>query len=107
MNNMVIGQYVPMDSLIHRLDPRTKISIIFSFVVIVFFANNLPSYLILTGFALGSMFATKVPIRFVLKGLTPVWFLIIFTFFLHIIITKEDTVFLEIYLFKVIFKCLF
>src|SRR5690625_3298687 len=101
MNNMIIGQYVPGDSLIHRLDPRTKITIIFVFVIIVFFANNFMSYAILTLFALGSMFTTRIPIRFVLKGLTPVWFLIVFTFLLHIIITKEGTILLEIYKFKI------
>jgi len=101
MNNMIIGQYVPGHSFVHRLDPRTKITIIFAFVIIVFFANNLISYGVLTTFALLSMFMTKIPFRFILKGLTPVWFLIIFTFILHIIITKEGTIVLEIYNFKI------
>ncbi|OZU87275.1 transporter [Virgibacillus indicus] len=99
-NSMIIGQYVPGNSLIHRLDPRTKITIIFFFVFIVFFANNLVSYTILTVFALSSMFISRVPIRFILKGLTPVWFLIVFTFILHLFVTKEGTVFFDLYLFQ-------
>src|SRR5699024_8987934 len=78
-NSLIIGQYVPGDSLVHRLDPRTKITIIFFFVVVVFFANSVGSYGVLTIFALTSMFTTRIPIRFIMKGLTPVWFLIIFT----------------------------
>lgn len=91
-NSLIIGQYVPGDSFIHRLDPRTKITIIFFFVFIVFFANNVPSYSILVIFALTCMFTSQVPVRFIMKGLTPVWFLIIFTFILHLFVTKEGTV---------------
>ncbi|MBR7795382.1 energy-coupling factor transporter transmembrane protein EcfT [Agaribacter marinus] len=98
MNNaLVIGQYVPGNSIIHKLDPRTKISIIFIYVFIVFFANNVWSYGILTAFALASLISSKVPIKFILKGLTPVWFLIIFTFILHMIVTKEGKPVLEIF----------
>ncbi|AIF42079.1 energy-coupling factor transporter transmembrane protein EcfT [Virgibacillus halodenitrificans] len=100
-NSLIIGQYVPGNSLIHRLDPRTKITVIFFFVFIVFFANNVVSYSILTLFAITCIVTSKVPIRFIAKGLTPVWFLIIFTFILHLIVTKEGTVLLEIFRFKI------
>lgn len=100
-NAMIIGQYVPGNSLIHRLDPRTKIIIIFCFVIIVFFANNPLSYGLLTLFVLLSVFITFIPIRFILKGLTPIWFLIIFTFLLHFFLTKEGPVLFEIISIKI------
>lgn len=99
--NMIIGQYVPGESLIHRLDPRTKITIIFCFVIIVFFANSIGSYAALAIFALASVLTTRIPIRFIVKGLTPVWFLIIFTFILHLFVTKEGTVLFELFFLKV------
>ncbi|RKQ32315.1 energy-coupling factor transporter transmembrane component T family protein [Oceanobacillus halophilus] len=99
-NSLIIGQYVPGTSIVHRLDPRTKITIIFFYVFIVFFANNLPSYGILILFALASTFISRVPIRFIMKGLTPVWFLIIFTFILHLFVTKEGTVIFDFWIFK-------
>ncbi|WP_156291739.1 energy-coupling factor transporter transmembrane component T family protein [Oceanobacillus salinisoli] len=99
-NSLIIGQYVPGDSLVHRLDPRTKITIIFFYVFIVFFANNLPSYGILILFALSSMLTSRVPIRFIMKGLTPVWFLIIFTFILHLFVTKEGNVIFNFWIFE-------
>ncbi|MFZ3578119.1 energy-coupling factor transporter transmembrane component T family protein [Virgibacillus sp. DJP39] len=102
MNNaMIIGQYVPGESLVHKLDPRSKITIIFFFVFVVFLANSLLSYGILTLFALASMFTTRIPISYIIKGLTPVWFLIIFTFFLHLFVTKEGTVLFEIFSFNI------
>ncbi|MYL61370.1 energy-coupling factor transporter transmembrane protein EcfT, partial [Virgibacillus halodenitrificans] len=77
------------------------ITVIFFFVFIVFFANNVVSYSILTLFAITCIVTSKVPIRFIAKGLTPVWFLIIFTFILHLIVTKEGTVLFEIFSFKI------
>ena len=94
---MIIGQYVPGNSFIHRLDPRTKIIVIFCFVIIVFFANNLLSYSLLTLFVFFSVIITFIPIRFILKGLTPIWILIIFTFLLHFFLTKEGPVLFEIF----------
>src|SRR5690625_3862522 len=100
-NSLIIGQYVPGKSLIHRLDPRTKITIIFFFVFFVFFANSFWSYSVLTVFAFISVLITRIPIKFILKGLTPVWFLIAFTFLLHIFITKEGNVLIEVFSLKI------
>lgn len=100
-NKLIIGQYVPGNSVIHRLDPRMKMILIFLFVIIVFFANNWQSYATLTIFAFSAMFLTKIPLRFVLKGLFPVWILIIFTFLLHLIVTKDGQVLAEIFSFKI------
>ncbi|MFC3040892.1 energy-coupling factor transporter transmembrane component T family protein [Virgibacillus xinjiangensis] len=99
-NSLIIGQYVPGNSIVHRLDPRNKMVLIFFYVIIVFFANTVWSYAIITGFALISMLASKVPIRFILKGLTPVWFLIIFTFILHLFVTREGEVFFDLWFFE-------
>lgn len=96
-NLMIIGQYVPVDSFIHRLDPRTKIIIIFLFVLFVFFANNVWSYGLLTVFTICTVLSTRVPFRFILKGLTPVWFLIVFTMLLHLFLTKEGPVIYDLF----------
>lgn len=98
MNNaFLIGQYVPSDSVIHRLDPRTKIMMIFMFVIFVFFANSFESYAWLIAFAVSAALATKIKLPFIIKGLTPVWFLVIFTFILHLIVTREGSVLFEIF----------
>lgn len=99
-NMMIIGQYVPGNSLIHRLDPRTKILIIFFYVIFVFFANNVYSYSLLTLFVAITVLITFIPIRFIIKGLTPIWFLIVFTFLLHLFLTKEGPVAFEVFSFK-------
>ena len=95
LNSVIIGQYVPGDSFIHKLDPRTKIIIIFFYVIVVFFANNAWSYGLLTLFVILAIMITRIPLHFILKGLTPIWFLIFFTFLLHLFLTKEGPVVLD------------
>lgn len=99
-SSLIIGQYVPGKSIIHKLDPRTKITVIFFFVILVFFANNPWSYGLLITFALLSTAITRIPLSFISKGLKPIWFLIAFTFILHLIVTKEGTVIAELWKFK-------
>ncbi|WP_226585721.1 energy-coupling factor transporter transmembrane component T family protein [Halobacillus litoralis] len=96
-SSLIIGQYIPTDSVVHRLDPRSKIAIIFFYVVIVFFANSVMSYGVLALFAVGSAILSKVPLSYIMKGLKPVWFLIIFTFFLHIFVTRDGAVAFSIF----------
>ena len=43
-NKMIIGRYLPYDSFVHRLDPRTKLLAAIYYIVIIFFANNLATY---------------------------------------------------------------
>src|SRR5690625_8047623 len=104
-NSLIIGQSVPTQSLIHRIDPRTKITIIFVYVIIVFFANNVLSYSLLTGFAILAILLTKIPIRLILKGLTPIWFLIIFIFTFHMFVNKTCNVYFEIFSFQFYTVC--
>lgn len=102
MNNaFIIGQYVPGESAVHRLDPRSKMIIIFSFVIIVFFANSFWSYALLTFFSFACALLTRIPFSYIVKGLMPVWFLILFTFLLHLIMTREGEVLFEIFAFPI------
>lgn len=92
MNSMIIGKYVPGDSLIHRLDPRTKLIMMFIYVFIVFLANNGWTYGLLTCFTCALFVLSRIPITFMLKGLKPILWVIVFTFLLHVLLTKEGHV---------------
>src|SRR5690625_6757414 len=89
MDSMIIGQYIPGNSLIHRLDPRTKLIIIFFYVIVVFFANNAASYGLLSAFVVISLINTRIPIRYILKGLTSIWFFILFIFIFLLFFSNE------------------
>ena len=92
----VIGQYLPGNSPIHRLDPRTKLMIIFTFVCLLFFVNHWTGYLLFSLFTMLSIALSQVKWSFILKGVTPVWFFIVLTFILHILITREGDVLWQI-----------
>lgn len=89
MEKIIIGRYVPADSLLHRMDPRSKLILIFMFVCVVFVANNVLTYGILLLYTFMMALSSKVPIRFILGGLKPVLWLIVFTFLLHLFLTKD------------------
>ncbi len=95
LDNMIIGRYVPADSILHRMDPRSKLLFVFLFVCVVFLANNLVTYAILGAYTLLLVGLSKIPLRFMLNGLKPILFIIFFTFFLHVFFTKEGEVLLE------------
>ncbi|MDQ0272610.1 energy-coupling factor transporter transmembrane component T family protein [Cytobacillus purgationiresistens] len=101
MEKMIFGRYVPADSVIHRMDPRSKLIIIFLFVCIVFIANNAWTYGALVIYTFLMLGLSKVPMRFVFGGLKLVFILILFTFFLHVFLTKEGPVIFELGWFKV------
>ncbi|MFT8319527.1 MAG: energy-coupling factor transporter transmembrane component T [Bacillus sp. (in: firmicutes)] len=92
MGKMLIGRFVPMDSTLHRMDPRSKLIIIFSFICVVFLANNNWTYITLIGYVFFMVFLSKVPIKFIYNGLRPILWLIIFTLFIHLFFTKEGNV---------------
>ena len=96
MEKMIIGRYVPADSLLHRMDPRSKLIIVFMFVCVVFIANNVWTYAILTGYTLTMAVLSKIRARFLIGGLKPVLWLVLFTFFLHLFLTKEGDVIFEL-----------
>ncbi|WP_124058132.1 energy-coupling factor transporter transmembrane component T family protein [Vaginisenegalia massiliensis] len=79
MDKMILGRYLKLDSWIHHLDPRTKLLASFYFILIVFLANNLATYVALTGFMVLAVVLSKVPLGFFLKGVRPLILLILVT----------------------------
>lgn len=91
MNSIIIGRYIPTGSFIHKMDPRGKMIIAISFLIIVFFANNWQSYLVLGAFVLLGVFLSKIPINHFIKGIAPLIWIILFTVALQIFFTTGGT----------------
>jgi energy-coupling factor transport system permease protein len=96
MDKMIIGRYVPADSLIHRLDPRSKLIIVFLFVCIIFLANNLFTYALIGIYTFLMLGLSRIPIRFLYAGLKPVLWLVLFTLLLQVFFTKEGSLLFEL-----------
>ena len=95
MDKLILGQYVPGDSYIHRLDPRTKLVASMWFIVLIFMASSWWTYLILLGFVLFAAKISEIPIRYYINGLKPLALLILITVFFQLIFAQGDTVLIE------------
>ncbi|OJG95133.1 cobalt ABC transporter ATP-binding protein [Enterococcus thailandicus] len=84
---------MPGDSFIHRLDPRAKLLASFYFIGIIFLANNWQTYLLLALFTLFAVSLSKVDMKFFIRGIRPLIWLILFTVALQVLFTSGGEVY--------------
>lgn len=89
--NIIIGQYVAGQSIIHRLDARSKLISTFLFVIVVFLANNLLTYLLLFFTVLATVLISRIQLTYIYRGMRPILLLVFIMFILHGFLTKEGT----------------
>lgn len=90
LRDMTIGQYYPGESVLHRLDPRVKLSGAFVFVVSVFLFKDIVGFSIVTAFLIFCILLSKVPFRYMVKGLKPVVVVLVLTAVLNIFWTPGE-----------------
>ncbi|MGI6728503.1 MAG: energy-coupling factor transporter transmembrane component T family protein [Anaerovoracaceae bacterium] len=88
LRDITLGQYYPGESRIHRLDPRLKIICTFVYIISLFLVRDFMGFAIEALFLGLVIFVSKVPLRFILKGLKPVFLIIIFTITVNMFMTK-------------------
>lgn len=83
IRDITLGQYYPGESWVHRLDPRVKIIVTLAYIVALFVVKDFWGFLIAVA-ALGIVIAvSRVPLKFILKGLKPIFLIILFTFVIN------------------------
>ncbi len=90
--DITIGQYYPTGSVIHRLDPRTKILFTLGYIVLLFFVRNLWGYLVAGAFITVVILISKIPFSYVLRGLRGIVFIICFTMVLNVFMTPGTAI---------------
>ncbi|PRR80521.1 Energy-coupling factor transporter transmembrane protein EcfT [Clostridium liquoris] len=88
IKDITLGQYIPGDSFVHKLDPRIKILISLIFIIDLFIINNFIGYIFIILFTATAIIVSKVPLKFIYKGLKPIFVLIIITAILNIFMTS-------------------
>lgn len=88
--DITIGQYIPKDSLVHKLDPRTKIICLIFYMIGLFLVNNLSGYAIVIFFTLVIIFLSHISLITILKGLKPLLLIVFLTMSLHFFMTEGD-----------------
>lgn len=83
IRDITIGQYYPTNSILHRLDPRVKLIGTFLFIISLFIFQSFYGYVVVTIFLASVIKLSKVPFRFIVKGLKAVVILLLFTVFFN------------------------
>jgi energy-coupling factor transport system permease protein len=90
LKDITLGQYFPGNSLIHRLDPRVKLILVIAFVVLIFMAKTLCSFLLLIVGVAVLVLMSGISARVILKSIRPVLFLMLFTAVINLFWTKGE-----------------
>lgn len=90
IRDITIGQYYPVDSIIHRLDPRTKLVITFLYLISLFLVNNKYMLILAAAWLAGCIMLSKIPVKFMLKGLQGILIFILASVIINMFFTKGD-----------------
>lgn len=100
LRDITLGQYYPVDSVLHRLDPRTKLFGTLVYIVSLFIADNFFVYLAAGLFLAAAIGLSRVPVKFIVRGLKAVVFLLLVSVSFNLFLTPGTPIF-EIGFFKI------
>ena len=87
LKDVTLGQYYPVDSVLHRLDPRTKLSGTMVYIVALFLCNNWQSYALATVFLALCIGLSRVPLSYMLRGLKGILFILLISVSFNLFLT--------------------
>jgi len=90
--DITIGQYVEGESFIHKMDPRVKILLSLLYIVVLFIVSSPIAYVMFTAFTVFIVMLSKLPVRYVIKGLKPMLYILVFTAVLNLFMTPGENV---------------
>ena len=97
LKDITLGQYFPGNSLVHRLDPRTKLIAVILYIVALFLAKSFLSYGVMLGLLAASIRISRVPLKSILRGMKPVLIIAIFTALLNLFYTPGEHVLVKVW----------
>ncbi len=92
LKDITLGQFFPGDTVVHRLDPRTKILIMIAYIVITFCVQSFIGYIALALFIVMCIALSKIPPVFVIKGLKPIMVFIVITGLFNLFLTNGTVI---------------
>ncbi|MDO5417383.1 MAG: energy-coupling factor transporter transmembrane component T [Lachnospiraceae bacterium] len=100
LREITLGQYYPVDSPVHRLDPRTKLFGTLVFLISLFLSKNIWGYLLATVVLAAVIRLTRVPFRFMVRGLKAILFLLLISVSFNLFLTDGEVLF-QFWIFKI------
>ena len=100
MKDITLGQYFPGSTIVHRLDPRTKLILVIVFIVALFLAKSYLSYGIMTAVVVVCVAMSRIPPKSILRGLKPLLFVLALTTLLNMFYT-DGRILVQWWIFKI------
>ena len=101
IRDITIGQYYPSNSKLHRLDPRVKIVCTLLYLISLFLFNNIWGYLVATAFLVFVIRTSKVPFKFIVRGLKPIIMLLMITVVFNLFLNNQGKILVEFWVLKI------
>lgn len=101
LKDITLGRYYPGNSFIHSLDPRTKILLTLFFMIAVFFVDSLLMFIPVAVFMYVIMRLTGIPIKYILKSLKPLRFIMILMFIINILMVNTGKILVDARIFTI------
>ena len=95
LKDITLGQYFPGNSVIHRLDPRTKLIVLVVYMVTLFVASGWVSYGVLLLFLLTVIKISAIPGKSIVRGMKPLVMILVFTGVLNLFFNKDGRVLVD------------
>ncbi len=101
IRDITIGQYYPAKSILHRLDSRVKLTATVLYLISLFLFKNLSGYLVATVFLIVVIRLSKVPFKYIMRGMRPVIMLLMITLLFNLFLIKEGEVIFSAWIFHI------
>ena len=101
LKDITLGQYFPGQSVIHRLDPRTKLTMLVVYIVALFLAEGWVSYGLVFLFLAIVIRLSTIPLKSILRGMKPLVMILIFTGVLNLFFTQDGEVLVKFWVLTV------
>ena len=92
LKDITLGQFFPGNSVVHKMDPRTKLVMLIVYIVALFVAKSYVSYVVMLAFLVGSIAISRIPPKSIIRGMKPLVLILIFTGILNIFFTTGEKV---------------
>ncbi len=95
LKDITFGQFIDTNSVVHKLDPRTKLLFLLAFIVLIFVAGNFASVLLLSVFLIFVLLISKIPVKMYLKNIKTILPIIILTALLNMFYTGDGNILVD------------
>ncbi len=101
LKDITLGQYFPGHSVVHRLDPRTKLICVMLYIIALFLCDFFVTYALMLVVLLGCIRLSTVPMKSIVRGMKPVLFIVILTAILNLFYTPGQHVLVKFWIFQI------